>query len=127
MSLLDCISQISKSTMCTCYGKSIGLYSHILFDIEKELFLLQQSGENSVFASLSCRPGYQQITEIPRFDFLKQVHVLLTCDVVFDAMNKQFIVCKQVFDSLAVKNDKPPPRRPRITSPIEVRVIVTST
>ena len=56
-----------------------------------------------MFASLSRRPGYQQITEIPRFDFLKQVHVLLTCHAVLDVMYKQLIVCKQVFDSLAVK------------------------
>ena len=58
--------------------------------------------------SLSRRPGYQQMTEIPRFDFLKQVHVLLTCHAVFGVTNKQFIVCKHVFDSLSGKNDKPP-------------------
>ena len=56
-----------------------------------------------MLASLSRRPGYQQITEIPRFDVLKQVHVLLTCHTVLDVMSKQFIVCKHVFDSLAVK------------------------
>ena len=56
-----------------------------------------------MLASLSRRPGYQQMTEIPRFDVLKQVHVLLTCLAVLDVMNKQFIVCKHVFDSLAVK------------------------
>ena len=53
--------------------------------------------------SLSRRPGYQQLTEITRFDFLKQVNVMLTCHAVLDAMNKQFIVCKHVFDNLAVK------------------------
>ena len=56
-----------------------------------------------MLASLSRRPGYQQITEIPRFDFLTQVHVLLTCYVVLDVMNKNIIVCKYVSDSLAVK------------------------
>ena len=50
--------------MCTCCGKPTGLFSHILFDIERELFLLQKSGENSVLASLIRRPDYQQITEI---------------------------------------------------------------
>ena len=74
----------------------------MLFDIERELFLLQLSGENSVLASLSRRPGYRQITEIPRLDFLKQVHVLLTCHVVLDVMNDQRVVCKHAFDSLAV-------------------------
>ena len=55
-----------------------------------------------MLASLSRRPGYQQITEIPRFDFLKQVHVLLTSHAVLNVMNEQFIVCKHVSDSLAV-------------------------
>ena len=75
----------------------------MLFDIERELFLLQLSGENSVLASISRRPGYQQITEIQRLDVLNQVHVLLTCHVVLDVMKDKFIVCKHVFDSLAVK------------------------
>ena len=37
-----------------------------------------------MLASLSRRPGYQQITEIQRLDVLKQVHVLLTCHLVLD-------------------------------------------
>ena len=56
-----------------------------------------------MLASFSRRPGNQQITEIPRFDVLKQMHVLLTCHAVLDVVNKQFIVCKHVSDSLAVK------------------------
>ena len=55
-----------------------------------------------MLTSLSRRPGYQQVTENPRFD-LKQVHVSLTCHAVLNVMNKQFIVYKQVLDSLAVK------------------------
>ena len=102
MPLLDCINQISKYTMCTCNDKLKGLFSHMLFGIERELFLLRLSGENSVSASLSCRTGYQQITEIPLLDFLMQVHVLLTRHVVLGVINEQFIVCKHVFDSLAV-------------------------
>ena len=31
---------ISKYTMCMCCSKPAGLFSHILFDVEKELFLL---------------------------------------------------------------------------------------
>ena len=80
-----------------------------------------------MLASLSRRQGYQQITEMPRFDVLKQVHVLLTCRAVLDVMNKQFIVFKHVSDSLCRKNVKPPSGRPRITTPLEVSVIVTST
>ena len=86
MPLLDCIDQISKCTTCTCCGKPAGLFSHMLFDIERELFLLQLSGEMSVLASLSRRPGYRQITEIQCFDVLKQEHVLLTYHVVLDVM-----------------------------------------
>ena len=56
-----------------------------------------------MLAALSRRPGYQQITEIPRFDFLMQVHVLLTCHAVLDVINNQIIVCKHVSDSLAIK------------------------
>ena len=56
-----------------------------------------------MLASLSRCPCYQQITEKPRLDFMKQAHVLLTCHAVLDVMNKQFIVCKHVLDSLAVK------------------------
>ena len=103
MSLLDCINQISKYTTCMCCGKPAGLFSHMLFDNESELFLLQLSGENSVLASFSRRLGYRQITEIQRFDVLKQVHMLLTCHVFFDVMNDSFIFCKHVFNSLAVK------------------------
>ena len=87
MPLLDCINQISKYMTCKSCGKPAGLFSHMLFDIERELFLLQLSRENSVLASLSCRPGYQQITEIQRLDFLKKVHMLLMCQVVLDVMN----------------------------------------
>ena len=72
--------------------------------------------------NISRCPGYQQTTEIPRFDFLKQVRVLLTCHVVLDAMNEQFIVCIHVFDSLAVKMTNLGQR-----APVKVRVIVTST
>ena len=56
-----------------------------------------------MLASFGRRPDYRQITEISRLDFLKQVHVLLTCHVVLDVMDEQFMVCKHVFDSLAVK------------------------
>ena len=86
MPKLDCINQISKCTTCTCCGKPAGIFSHMLFDSERELFLLQLSGENSVLTSLSRRPGYRQITEIQGLDVLKQVHVLLTCHVVLGVM-----------------------------------------
>ena len=89
--------------MCTSCGKPKGLFSHMLFDIESELFHLQLSSEYSVLASLSRRPGYRKITGILRFDFLIQVQKLLRCHVVLDVMNESFIVSKHIFDSLAVK------------------------
>ena len=80
-----------------------------------------------MLASLIRRPGYQQITEIPRFDVLKQV----TCgaDVTHSfGCNEQTIYRLQTrFQRLGSKNDTPPLGRPRITTPFEVRVIVTST
>ena len=103
MPLLDCINQISKCYTCTCGGKPAGLFSHMTFDIERELLLLQLCEKNAVLANLSRRPGYRQITEIQRLDVLKQVHVLLTCYVVLDVMTDKFILSQHVFGSLAVK------------------------
>ena len=78
-----------------------------------------------MFTSLSRRPGYRQITKIPRFDFLTQVHVLLTCHVAFDVTNIIYHLQTRFLQS-GSKNDKPPSGRPPITPPLEVRVIVTS-
>ena len=75
----------------------------MLFDIERELFSLQRSEENSLVSSMGRRPGLSINEEISRLDFLKLVHVLLMWRVVLDVMNAQFIVCKHVFESLAVK------------------------
>ena len=43
------------------------------------------------------------MTEISRLDFMKLVHVLMTLHVVLKAMKEKFIVCKHIFDSMAVK------------------------
>ena len=77
-----------------------------------------------MLASLSRRPGYQQITEKQRFDFLKQVHVMLTCHAVLDVLNKH-LSSANTFRQPDSKNDKSPPGRPRITTPLEGRVLVT--
>ena len=122
MPLLDCIYQISKYTTCTCCGKPAGLFSHMLFDIERELFLLQISGENS--ASLSCHLGYQQITEIQRFEAGARA-----ADVQHSFACKERLIYRlqTCFPQPGSKNNKPPPGRPPITTPLEFRVIVTST
>ena len=95
------------------------------FDIERELFQLQLSRENSVLASLSHRQGYQQITEIQRLDLFDAGARAADVPRSFGC-NKQLIYCLQTcFQQSDSKNDKPPPGRPRIKTPLEVRVIVT--
>ena len=127
MPLLDCINQISKCTTCTCCGKPAGLFSHMLIDIERELFLLQLSGENSVLASLSRRPGYRQITENTAFGRFgagaRAADVLRS----FGCNERLIYRLQTCFRQSGSKNNKPPPGRPRITTPLEARVIVTST
>ena len=77
-----------------------------------------------MLASLSRRPGYQQITEMPRFDVLKHV-ADVPCSF---GCNEQTIYRLQTrFRQPGSKNDKPLSGRSWITSPLEVRAIVTST
>ena len=78
-----------------------------------------------MLASLICRSGYLQVTEILRFDVLKQVHVLLTRR--FGCSEQKIYRLQTRFQRNGGKNDKPPFGRPRIMTPFEVRVIVTST
>ena len=78
-----------------------------------------------MLASLICRSGYLQITEIPRFDVLKQEHVLQTRS--FGCSEQTIYRLQTRFQRPGGKNDKPPLGRPRITTPFEVGVIVTST
>ena len=80
-----------------------------------------------MLASLNRRPGYQQITEIPRFDFLKQAYVLLTCHASFGCNEQTIFRLQTRFRQPGSKNHKPLSGRPRITTPLEVRVIVTPT
>ena len=77
-----------------------------------------------MLASLIRRQGYQQITKIPRFDVLKQVRV---ADVTRSfGCNEQTIYHLQTrFQQPGSKNDKSLLGRPWITTPFEVRVIVT--
>ena len=80
-----------------------------------------------MLASLCRHQGYQQITEIPRFGVLKQVHVLLTCHAVFGCNEQSIYRLQTRFRQPGSKNDKFLSGRPRITTPLEVTVIVTST
>ena len=80
-----------------------------------------------MLASLSRRPGYQHITEIPRFDFLKQVHVLLTCHRrdSFGSNELTIYRLQTRFRQPGSKKDKLPSGRPWLTTPLEVRAIMT--
>ena len=79
-----------------------------------------------MLASLIRRPGYQQITEIPRFDVQTGTHV---ADVTrsFGCSEQTIYLLQARFQRPGSKNDKPLLGRPRITTPFEVRVIVKST
>ena len=96
------------------------------FDIKRELFLLQLSGENSVLASLNRLQSYRQITENTAFGRFEAG--ARAADVLRGfGCNTRLIYCLQTsFRQSDSKNDKPPQGRPRITTPLEVRVIVTS-
>ena len=96
----------------------------MLFDIERELFLLQLSGENSELASLSRRQGYRQITEMQRLGCFEA----RAADVPRGfGCNERLIYCLQTcFRQSGSKNNTPPPGRPPITTLLKVSVIVTS-
>ena len=66
------------------------------------------------------------MTEISGLDFLKLVHVLLTWQIVLKAIKVQFNVCKHVLRYSRSEKDRPRSGRPQITTPREVRFMVTS-
>ena len=77
--------------------------------------------------SLSRRPGYQQITEMPFIDFLIQIPCVADVPCSFGCNEQTIYHLQTCFRKPGSKNDKPPPGRPRITTPLEVRVIVMKT
>ena len=98
----------------------------MLFDIERKLFLLQLSEEKSALASSSHHPGYRQITEIPCFGLLEagtSVDDVLRSFGCYERISYRQLTC---FRQSGSKNDKPHSGRPRITTSLEVRLIVTS-
>ena len=80
-----------------------------------------------MLASLIRRPGYQQITEIPRFDVSKTGARVADVTRSFGCSEQAIYRLQTRFQWPGSKNGKPPLGRPRITTPFEVRVIVTST
>ena len=127
MPLLDCINQISKCTMCTCCGKLAGLFSHMLLDIERELFLLQiicsKFSASKLNSPIRLSKNYRY-TAFWRLETGTRV-----ADVTRSfGCSEQTIYRLQIrFQRPGGKNDKPPLGRPRIATPFEVWVIVTST
>ena len=80
-----------------------------------------------MLASLSRRPGYRQITEIPRLDFLKQGTRVAYVPRSFGRNERTIYRLQTRLRQSGSKNDKPRSLRPRITTPLEVSDIVTST
>ena len=77
-----------------------------------------------MLASLSRRPGYRQITAFGRFEAGARA-----ADVPrsFGCNERLIYRLQTCFRQSGSKNNKPPPGKPRITTPLEVKVIVTST
>ena len=88
---------------------------------------MQLSGENSVLASLSRRPGYRQITENTAFGLFEAGSHATDVLRGFGCNARLIYRLQTCFRQSGSKNDKPPQWRPQITTPLEVRVIVTST
>ena len=127
MPLLDCINLISKCTTCTCCGKPAGLFSHMLFDIEREMFLLQLSGKK--FSVSKLKSPSRLSTNYRDIAFGRFEAGARAADVPrsFGCNERLIYRLQTCFRQSGSKNNKPPPGRPRITTPLEVRVIVTST
>ena len=78
-------------------------------------------------ASLSRRPGYRQITEIQRLDVYEAGARAADLPCSFGCNERLIYRLQTCFRQSGSKNNKPPPGRPRTTTPLEIRVIVTST
>ena len=70
MPLLDCINQISKYTTCMCCGKPAGLFSHMLFDIERvvPIAIIQRKFSASKLKSPSRLSTNYRNTAFGRFE-----------------------------------------------------------
>ena len=80
-----------------------------------------------MLASLSRRPGYRQIYRNTAFGLLEVGARAADVPRSFGCNERLIYRLQTCFLQSGSKNDKPPPGRPRITTPLEVRVIVTST
>ena len=121
MPLLDCINQISKCTMCTCCGKTTGLFSQRKRVVP--IAIIRRKFSVSKLKSPSRLSTNHRNTTFWLLDVGTRV-----ADVSHSfGRNEQTRYRLQIrFRQPGSKNDKPPSGRPRITKPLEVIVIVTS-
>ena len=122
MPLLDCINQISKCTMCTCCGKLAGLFSHILWVVP--IAIIRRK-----FSASKLNSPVRLSTNYRNTAFWRLETGTRVADVTRSFGCSEHIIYRLQtrFQRPGGKNDKPPLGRPRITTPFEVRVIVTST
>ena len=102
MPLLDYVNQISKYTMCTCCGKSAGLFSHILFDIER-VVPIAINRRKFIVSKLKSPSRLSTNYRNTAFLILEAGTRVADGHAVFGAMNKQFVVCRHVSASMALK------------------------
>ena len=88
------------------------------------MFLRQKHVVNSL---MKLAPGYRKITEIERFGRFEAGARAADVPCSFGCNERSIYRLQTCFRQSGSKNDKPPPGRPRITTPLEDRVIVTST
>ena len=126
MPLLDCINQISKCTMCTCCSKLAGLFSHKLLDIERvvTIAIFRRKFSASKLNSLVRLSTNYRNTAFSRLETGTRV---VSVRRSFGCSEQTIYRLQTRFQRPGGKNDKPLLGRPRVTTPFEVRLIVTST
>ena len=126
MPLLDCINQTSKCTMCTCCGKLAGLFSHTdrYWKRVVPIAIIRRKFSASKLNSPARLSTNYRNTAFWRLETGTRV-----ADVTrsFGCSDQTIYRLQTRFQRPGGKNDKPPLGRPRITTPFEVQVIVTST
>ena len=122
----DSFNQISKYTMCTCCRKPAGLFFHMLFVIERELFLLQLSGENFSMSKLKSPSRLPTNYRNTTFGLLEAGTRVAYVPRSFGRNERPTYGLQTRILQSGSKKDKSRSGRPWITTPLEVRVIVTS-
>ena len=97
----------------------------MLFDIERELFLLQLSGKKSVLASIKSPSRLSTNYRNTAFGLLEAGTRVADVPRSFVRNERPTYGLKTCIRQSGSKNDDPRSGRPRITTSLEVRVIVT--